>query len=108
MDKRYLAIHSRLSSLSLQELQLLKDNIDKVCNDTFNYDEENDTFCPLATALNLPNILEKPTNELVIEILAKRFSPVNVVKGIEGDFYTVNREKDLLWMVNKLIQERVH
>lgn len=103
MDKRYSTLQQRLEELSLEELNRIKDNIDRTCNDTYNYDKETNTFCPLAVALNLHKEMKNPTNEKVIEVLSKRFNPVSVLTDVEGEYYKYDRKKDLLEMLDIVI-----
>lgn len=106
MDNRYLILTDRLNSLHYEELKRLRRDIDKVCLDTYNYDKSNNTYCPLAIALNLHNTVDNPTNELILEILSERFNPVNVIGGVEGDFYTGDhRKEDLIQVLDELITE---
>lgn len=104
MDKRYQILKERLSLLSRDELLRIKKDIDKVCLDTYNYDKDTNTFCPLAVAMNLHNTVSNPTNETIIEMLSKRFDPVNAIGGVEGSFYTgQHRKEDLLQVLDELI-----
>ena len=105
MDLRYQLIKERLSLLSKQELQRIVENIDNVCLDDFNYDARNNTFCPLAMGMGL-NAIQAPTDDLIKEHIEKRFSPVNVLKGVKGSFYTVNRKTDLLNLCQSLLKSQ--
>lgn len=105
MDKRYEILKERLSLLSIEELQRIKENIDHVCFDTYNYDKENNKFCPLAIALNLHKTTPNPSNVLITLKLAERFDPVNVIGGVEGNYYTgQHRREDLLALIDELIK----
>lgn len=106
MDERFRIIKERLSSLSVSELQRIVDNIDIVCFDEFNYNAAEKTYCPLAVALNLHRIVENPSDAVIADELVKRFVPVNIVKGVKGEFYTKNRKKDLLNLCLGLIEEK--
>jgi len=104
MDKRYHILKERLSLLEHSELERIKSNIDSVCLDTYNYDSASNTFCPLAVAMNLHKTVENPTNDLIIEILSSRFTPVNAIGGVEGEFYTGNhRKEDLLQVIDEIL-----
>lgn len=103
-DARYRAVWNRLSKLTADQLQLIVDNIDRVCLDTFNYDEEKKTFCPLAIAHGLHGWLKNPTDEIVQGVLAEHYAPVNILKGVPGEFYTTNRREDLLEMCQLLVR----
>lgn len=102
MDKRYELIKQRLSLLSKEEIQRIVDNIDQVCFDELNYDAQNNTFCPLAMGMAL-NSIQAPTDDLIKEHISRRFSPVNVLKGVKGTFYTDNRKADLLNLCQSLL-----
>lgn len=104
MDLRYKIIKERLSTLSKLEIQRILDRIDDVCFDEYNYDAKNQKYCPLAIAMNLDK-LPNPTNENIIDEISKRFKPVNVIKGIEGHFYTDNRKEDLINLCKSLLNE---
>lgn len=102
-DARYRAVWDRLSKLTEEQLQLIIDNIDRVCFDTFNYDEKHKTFCPLAIAHGL-DALHEPTDAWVSEILSLYYQPVNILKGVPGEFYTTNRRADLLAICELLLK----
>lgn len=105
MDNRKQIFLDRLGSLSDQEVQRIKDNINLICFDTFNYDTENKTFCPLAVAMNLHKTVENPTDELIQNEIGKRFQPVNALKGVTGDFYTSSRKEDLLTACEEVLRK---
>lgn len=102
IDLRYETIKARLSSLSKIEIQRILDHIDDVCFDEFNYDAQNQKYCPLAIAMNL-DTLPNPTDEKVRKAISERFNPVNVIKGLEGVFYTDDRKEDLIKLCNILL-----
>jgi hypothetical protein len=102
MDLRYEVIKERLSTLSKTEIQRILDRIDDICFDELNYDAQNHKFCPLAMAMNL-DTLPNPTDLKVKEAISKRFNPVNVIKGLQGDFYKDNRKADLVNHCNLLL-----
>ena len=106
MDKRYVTLRARLEELSIRELERIKKNIDITCNDTYNYDKETNTFCPLAVALNLHKTMENPSEEKVIEVLSKRFNPVSVLTDVEGEYYKHDRKKDLLQTVEWVLEDK--
>jgi hypothetical protein len=101
-DRRFELIKERLSLLSKAEIQRIVDNIDQICFDEFNYDAQNNSFCPLAMGMGL-NAIQAPTDTLIKQEIAKRFSPVNVLKGVKGTFYTDNRKADLLNLCHSLL-----
>lgn len=102
MDLRYKIIKERLSTLTKPEIQRILDRIDDVCFDEFNYDAQNQKYCPLAIAMSL-DVLPNPTDEMVKEDISRRFNPVNVIKGLHGQFYTDNRKQDLINLCNFLL-----
>ena len=102
-DKRYSVIKSRLLLLSKEEIQRIVDNIDLVCFDTFNFDEESKKYCPLAIATNLHNTIKNPTNNLIQLELSKRFNPVNAIRGVEGTFYRSDRKNDLIKICKEVL-----
>jgi len=103
IDLRYEIIKERLSNLSKHEIQRILDRIDDVCFDELNYDAQNHKYCPLAIAMNLNTLLPNPTDKKVKEAISKRFNPVNVIKGIKGEFYRNNRKSDLINLCNQLL-----
>lgn len=108
MDARYLLMRSRLSTLTADQLKDIIKDIDSVCFDTFNYNASDNTFCPLAIAHGLHKTVTSPTEIKVQNELARTYSPVNVLKGIEGTFYTTNRKDDLLTLCETLIHEKAN
>jgi len=104
-DARHKIFLERLSALSSEEIQRIIDNIDSVCLDTFNYDAQHHTFCPLAIGMGLQNISD-PSDEKIQRLIGERFIPVNALKGIPGKFYTDNRKADLLRVCQQVLNER--
>ena len=105
-DPRYILTKQRLESLSNEELQRILDNVDITCWDTFNFDPETKTFCPIAIAMNLHNIVETPTDENVKEKMGERFQPTNIFKGTPGRFYTTNRKEDMINLCTEILNNR--
>jgi len=105
-DKRYTAVRERFESCSDEELQRIIDDQDKLCLDTFNYDLSEKTFCPIALAMNLHNEIKSPTDDLIKEEIGKRFTPTNILKGVDGSFYTSNRKKDILTLCKEILNKR--
>jgi hypothetical protein len=103
-DKRHFLILNRLLSLSLIELYRIIVNSNLLCLDTYNYNEKYKTFCPLALALNLNETIKNPTDEIITNELSKRFNPVNILKGVPGKFYTLERKNDIINLVNEVIK----
>lgn len=102
MDTRYELAKARVKELTHEEKQRILDNIDIICFDTFNYDEEKQQYCPIAIAMNLHNTVEFPSNNIIEEEISKRFQPVNIFKGVTGSFYTNNRKEDLINLINNM------
>lgn len=103
IDKRYQIIKDRLQTLSRDEISRIVDNVDLLCLDTFNFDEENKKYCPLALATNLHVTIANPTDAIIKLELGKRFTPVNVISGVDGDFYRDNRKDDILKICKKIL-----
>jgi hypothetical protein len=103
MDRRHEVMKDRFQSLSKKEIKTILDNIDIVCFDTYNYSELDKKYCPIAIAMNLHNILDNPTDYAVTNAISNRFMPVNILKGVEGEFYTTNRKNDLIKLCNELL-----
>lgn len=107
-DLRYNIFKQRLNLLSIEEIERIVTHIDIVCFDTYNYNMDENTFCPLAVAMNLHETMKVKifTDENVGWEIAKRFNPVNVLKGVKGNFYTTNRRDDLLNLCEEVIKEK--
>lgn len=102
-DTRYKLIYNRLYSLKKEQLQSIVDNIDLVCFDAFNFNEIDKTYCPLAIAHGLHETIENPTNISIQKQLSTFYSPVNILKGVNGEFYTTKRRLDLLNICNEIL-----
>jgi len=111
-DQRYIVLKNRLNTLSSEQLlTLLKTLVktpEKVCFDEFNYDETNKSYCPLAIAYQLNDSIENPTNDKITQELSKYFEPVNVIKGVEGDYYTENRKDDIIDVIFEILQNKLN
>jgi hypothetical protein len=107
VDKRYQIFKERLHSFTTEEVQMIRDGIDSICLDTFNYDETRKTFCPMAIGMNLHKTIDNPTDAVVTEAIGKRFTPANALKGTSGTFYTTNRKEDLLALCEEVISEKM-
>ena len=106
-DERYLTIKSRLETLTNEEISRIIDNKDRLCVDLLNYDILNDTYCPLAIALNLHNTIKDPNNSKIMIEIEKRFIPVNIVKGLKGKFYTTDRKSDIINLCHEILNDRL-
>jgi len=107
-DLRYLTIKNRLISLSRIEIRRIIDNIDLLCVDTYNYDETNKKYCVLAIAMNLHELIDSPTDLLIKNEIAKRFTPVNIIKGVEGKFFRENRKDDILKVSKEILENELY
>ncbi len=104
IDNRYQVIKDRLLQLSREEIQRIIDNVDILCLDTFNYDQDNKKYCPLALAMNLHNTIVNPTDSTIKSEIAKRFTPVNVISGVHGNFYRDNRKDDIIKICKEILK----
>jgi hypothetical protein len=105
-DERYNAVLERFQCLSNEELTRIIDFQHLLCLDTYNYDPRTQKYCPLAIALNLHQTIKNPTDALIGEETAKRFLPVNILKGMPGLFYTTNRRLDILLLAIHILEKR--
>lgn len=103
-DLRYNILYTRLSMLNLDELKRVKNNIDNIVLDTYNYHDGK--YCILAVAKEAEKYVKDPTQEKVVDFLSQWFNPVNAIKGVPGDFFSTDRKSDLLQVVNDLLQSR--
>lgn len=104
MDDRYWLIRERFKTLSKEQLRRMRDNIDVTLFDEFNYKEGK--FCPIGIALNLHKTIENPTHESVKEAIARVYTPSNMLKGVDGQFYhgtDEQRKQDLLMLIEELL-----
>lgn len=105
-DHRYDLMRDRLAELRKDQIQQIIDHIDIVLFDQYNYHEGK--FCPMGVALRcheLPN----PSDESVKEMIARRFVPTNMLKGVDGAFYhgtDEERKADLLELCHELFREK--
>lgn len=104
-DARYLAVKQRFEQCSDEELQRIIDRKELLCLDTYNYDEKHHTFCPIAIAMSLDDQYS-PTDSKTKELIAQRFQPTNILKGIKGEFYTTNRRWDILLLCKTILERR--
>lgn len=107
-DDRFRAMYMRFYFMSVTEVKRVIDDIDRVCFDTLNYDDANQTFCPVAIALNLHNDIPIPSDALVEQAIGRRFPVVNILKGLNGKFYRDNRREDLLKLMNHILWSKTN
>ena len=105
-DQRYEIMYERFSLLNTDELLTILDNLSIVCFDTFNYNEGK--YCPLAVAKKFHETIENPSDDLMKKLLSCFFEPVNVLKGIDGDFYKENRQQDLIKVIAHVLREKIN
>lgn len=110
MDARELALRARLGILTTEELERIKNYSGRLVLDTYCFDGEG--FCPLAIAFNLHNTLENPTEGTVrakiLELGSKRVPnfTVSATKGIEGEFFTIDRLRDMMKLLDEELANR--
>lgn len=107
-DRRYLLIKERLCKLTRDEVQRILDNAELLCTDTFNFDSTKQTYCPLALGMNLHVTVQSPTDASIKAQIAKRFFPVNIIKGVEGNFYTENRKSDIINVCKEILNNELY
>lgn len=103
-DQRYIIMFERFSLLNENELLNILDNIDIILFDTFNYNDGK--YCPLAVAKKLHETVDNPSDELMKKLLGCFFEPVNVLKGVDGNFYRDNRKDDLVKIIAHVLREK--
>jgi len=108
IDKRYQVIKDRLSNLQRNEIERIIINADLLCLDEFNYDEQNKKYCPLAIGMNLHNTVDNPTDQKIKREISKRFTPVNVIAGVDGSFYRNNRKDDILKVCKEILSNELY
>lgn len=107
MDKRYTLIKTRLQTLSKKEIERILINVDILCLDTHNFDEQEKKYCPLALAMNLHETIPNPTDQLIKDEIGKRFTPVNIIAGVDGNFYRENRKDDIIKICEEILNEKI-
>lgn len=106
-DPRKTALKMGLRQLTVGELYRVMRYRDDLLLDDCNY--KDGKFCPLAVALEIPEYLRnRATDELVLLELKHRGYTVYNTRGVEGDFYTTNRKRDLAIAVEEVIREKLN
>lgn len=106
-DPRWHAMLARFRQLNTMEILRVLNNRHRMCFDTWNYDEDEGTFCPIAIAMNIHALgREWPTDSRVRLLIKTRFPEVNILKGTPGNFYRKDRRGDLTYLCNFLLKER--
>lgn len=118
VDQRKESILGRLVCLTTPQLQRFIDAVDSrfaTCYDTWNYDDANNSYCPISIMLDVPEILQqrriKPTQEVVLQTIKEEGEKVpgfvfGTVKDIPGTFYTNDREGDVYLLCKEILAER--
>lgn len=105
-DRRYIAMKDRFRALTRDELLTILVHIDDlVLFDNFNFHEGK--FCPIAVAMGCFR-QENPTQESVQQEISTRFFPVNILRGVPGDFYhgdDDSRKQDLVSLIHEILNE---
>ena len=105
-DPRKTGLKNGLRQLSTNGLRRVIGYTEKMCLDTFNYNEEDKTFCPLAIGIGLDG-MAFPYNEKVEKELLNRGYEIYNTRGIKGDFYTTRRLRDLLIAASEVLIEKL-
>ena len=119
-DIRFVAMKRGLNQLKTEHIEKILAHLDsngRMCVDNFNYDASNDSWCPLAIGIGVPELVEARritnlTNEtakpLIQEIGVSKLGKfsLNPLKGIKGDYFRGNRVADLVGMCNLIVLER--
>jgi hypothetical protein len=102
-DPRKTGLKQGLRQLTVTQLQKVINYDKDFVLDSFNY--EKGKFCPLAVAVGLESMSE-PTHEKVFNALTEMGFNVYNTRGIQGDFYTINRKEDLLIAAKEVLEEK--
>jgi hypothetical protein len=104
-DPRKTGLKKGLRQLTAQEILKVLCHPDEMVLDIYNY--EDGKFCPLAVGLGLDK-MENPSHEKVFDELTSRGYKVYNTRGIKGEFYTKNRQEDLLKAAEEVLYEKLH
>lgn len=104
-DPRKTGLKNGLRQLSIEQLQRVIDYPEEMILDTYNY--QDGMFCPLAVGLELDKTMIEPTHDKVFNHLTELGFKVYNTRGIKGEFYTINRKKDLLEAAKEVLQEKL-
>jgi hypothetical protein len=99
-------MYQRLSELTTYEIRQILDDMHYVLFDTYN--SHDGKYCPLGVALGLHK--RNLTDEQAKEVLSQRFEPLNILKGVPGNFYhgdDAARRADLTFLCNEILNERM-
>ena len=109
-DPRYVFLRRGLEQLSSLQLQHILNYQKEIVYDNFNYDEATGRYWPIAVGLGVPetNTDNLMTNEKCKFLIMSHGVDTNPLKGIEGAYYTNQREKDLKDLIRLILEERKH
>lgn len=103
-DPRKIGLKNGLRQLTLKQLRRVKSYNKPMILDEFNY--QDGKFCPLAVALELDKTVFDPTNNKVFDLLIAAGYKIYNTRGIKGNFYTTDRERDLRQALDEVILEK--
>jgi hypothetical protein len=103
-DSRKTGLKNGLRQLTIEQLRRVLNYPNEMVLDSYNY--EDGKFCPLAIALELDKTIVNPTHEKVFQALIDLGYKVYNTRGIQGEFYTEDRKKDLLIAAKEILLEK--
>jgi hypothetical protein len=103
-DPRKTGLKNGLRQLTTEQLKTVLDYRGEMVLDTYNY--QDGKFCPLAVAVGLNESMRDPTHDKVFDELTKMGYSVYNTRGILGEFYTTERQRDLMEAVKEVIKEK--
>jgi len=104
-DPRKIGLKEGLRQLSASQIQKVLDWPHEMVLDTWNYCDGK--YCPLAVAVGIPETMDNPSHESVYNELVKLGYKIYNTRGIKGDFYTKNRNKDLIDAAKEVLEEKL-
>ena len=58
--------------------------------------------------MNLHETISNPTDQLIKTEIEKRFIPVNVIAGVDGQFYRENRKDDIVKICKEILRHELY
>lgn len=104
-DPRKTGLKSGLRQLTIDQLKRVIEYPGEMVLDSFNYHDGK--FCPLAVGVGLEK-MESPSHQKVFDTLIGMGYKVYNTRGIDGQFYTINRKEDLLEAAQEILQEKLN
>lgn len=104
-DPRKTGLKDGLRQLTIEQLRRVLDYPEEMVLDTYNYHDGK--FCALAIALELDKKITDPTHDKVFQTLTDLGYKVYNTRGIVGQFYTDQRQEDLLQAAQEVLQEKL-